>query len=285
MCSRILLTLARDFATPQNESKSGYQFVNGISEITPITLWEFLVKLTGLDETLNLEIKSPFEDTQTQATHMAELRGWATHVYLNFTHFVQAKETINIVSLDCLYGLWLRGAAIQCAFNQPVIDGLLVGYHSDLDVAFDKSNLLMVAFQVKNRGGSGSSAAGPVAPFISKPRKDEPGVEDYYKSMPNLVILMDFGCSAKFRGPHGATMALNKTKPDVSTKKWLGYNLKEGEEERFCLIIRGHDSESYPVIEPSAESFKLLFGQMKVGEMPAQYNRWEQNVSRAETLY
>src|SRR5258708_394604 len=182
MCTSILLMLARDYAiAPQESPRTGRDFVTGYREktIVAVTLLEFLNTLLG----------SVIEDN---APELREFRSWASKVHLNFTHFIQANNIIGeSVSLNSLAKFWHRGAVIQCAPKQMLLDGFLVGYEGDLTEAFDKTRLVMIPWRTKCGVTEVYKATsnGLVCPFISSD-------SGYYKPKNHLVLYMDLRTSA-----------------------------------------------------------------------------------------
>ena len=243
LCTRLLLLIARDYATaPDKSHRAGRLFVTGSSEeqvVAAVTLLDFVKTLLG----------DIFKGRQKE---LAEFRSWASGVYLNFSHFIQGSTNIEeAVPLDYLEALWHRGAALQCTSNQPVLDGFLVGYEGNLDKTFDKTKLVMIPWQTKRQIGASdkSTIAGLVCPFIFHDAT-------YYKPNNHLVLFMDLATSSTFGlNPDNGCRLNNRVvsfsrSRSVQEKQWRGYHKNFAEEAvRFCIAIRGHKPSTYPVIE------------------------------------
>ncbi len=195
-----------------------------------VTLWELLSTLLG-------------DTMKGGVPRLRELKTWATHVRLNFSHFIQGNNLIEkAVSLDCLADLWCRGAAVQCAFNQSVLDGFLVGYCGELDEVFDKKRLIMIPWQTKRQKAGANTAVvnGLVCPFIFDGK-------NYYKPETHLVLFMDLGTFTSFSSSRDGLLddvvELSRCQA-VRSKEWAGYHADSTKEAyRFCLNIRGHSGE------------------------------------------
>jgi len=143
--------------------------------------------------------------------------------------------------------LWCRGAAVQCAFNQSVLDGFLVGYCGELDEVFDKK-LIMIPWQTKHHKAAANTIIvnGLVCPFIFDGRS-------YHKPEMHLVLFMDLGTSTSFSSSHDGLLnevvELSRRRA-VRSNEWGGYHADGTREaNRFCLNIRGHETAIYPVTQ------------------------------------
>jgi hypothetical protein len=157
---------------------------------------------------------------------------------------------------------WSSGFAFQCAFHPAVIDGFFVGYNGALDEPFDIHNLIIIPWQTKARSKAASLALARqlTAPFIVT--KDGSGSCSRRKPEV-IVILIDLAAFYAFGRAKGPHVDLQYDKPEHPTGKegkWGGYARKdEVERPRYCLNIRGHGPETYPVLQGFREQFDKLF--------------------------
>ncbi len=250
LCSRLLLTLARDEAamtTPEGFA--------GLNAINPVKLSKFLETLLGHELGLCRE-------DDKQINMRKGLRQWADGVWINFTHFAEVDGEINTMSEDFLCMLWCRTCAIQCKHQQPVIDGFFVGYKGDLNEPLDKSNFVVISYQTKARSTSATLAEinGLVSPAI--------GDSNERRVPEHVVLFMDLGTTTSFtKGPPKKDLSdtvkiwshLSYAKSRKATK-WQGYAMEGGKEDkRYCLHVRGYRAISYPVIKKSEGLFQRLF--------------------------
>ena len=249
---RLLLTLARDKAVLPH---GGYfvKVQDNYSTIRPAKLSEFFQTLLGR----NLGIpEDDIEQSNLRYTFLSQM----SRVWINFTHFVQLSECVSELTPFMLCAAWSAGYAFQCAFHQPVIDGFLVAYRGDLDEPFNPANLFPIPWQSKAKSEAAELALAEqlTAPFIVGDNLDRQKPE-------HVVLLMDLGASSAFGHAKGAHCQLTYGEaqhPAATSKggKWGGY-AKEGEHEgkRYCLNIRGHSPNEYPVIADFEDQFDQLF--------------------------
>ena len=161
-----------------------------------------------------------------------------------------------------LVNAWSTGAAFQCAHNQPVIDGFMVGYRGSLDEPFQSSRLLTIPWQSKAKSTAAASALtrSLTAPFIT-PQDGGSRHKPWH-----VVILMDLASSSAFRkatGPHCDLTRAKAVRPKRGydgREVWKSYaEANESEGERYCLVIRGHRAYNYPVLFGLARQFDTLF--------------------------
>jgi len=248
LCSRLLLTLARDKAV------SSFVQVDPeepkVPKVQPVSLDRFLQ--TFLEENLGI---SGEEKLRT------EFLGTVSGIWINFTHFVQLTEPLDEVTPSFLCEAWSTGAAFQCAFLQPVIDGFLVGYAGNLKTKFDIRKLIIVAWQSKARRKAASGALGHA--LTSPPIAEECNGKTIRRKPDAPVILIDLAASAAF-ADNGGRVNLTHAAAKRSTGKkgeWQGY-LGDGEQEepiRYCLNIRGNELTTYPIISKVNAQFGQLF--------------------------
>ncbi|THH11518.1 hypothetical protein EW146_g8010 [Bondarzewia mesenterica] len=248
LCIRLLFTLTGDEA----RVPEGAEFLEGErtldASLRPIRLSTFLKRLLGK----NLGVGS------MQYELCYELLEKSSNVWINFTHLVQVDEDISEITTGFLSKAWCRGAAVQCAFSQSVIDGFFVGYAGDLDEPFDERRLVYVPWQTKAKvAASGSAVAKTlVGPWIVSKNGE------HYKPEWHVVILMDFGTSTKFKKPGLPLVDLTfgKAAKPGEGHTWGGYaRNQEDEYHRYCLNIRGRSVETYPVIKGFENRFDQLF--------------------------
>ncbi|KZS99750.1 uncharacterized protein LAESUDRAFT_732907 [Laetiporus sulphureus 93-53] len=202
--------------------------------------------------------KAKAEKTKTE--NVRRLLKGAEKVWINFTHWIQTPEEISVITLEWLAELWFRGAAVQCTHNQALLDMLFVTYSGDLSKPFDKKKLGYAIKQIKARtDASGSKlVAGLAGPIIETTNASGEAVR--YKPENYVAIFMDFASESAIGHAGGPRVAIEFGKPDMQKhSNWIGY-LGPEEPERYCLNIRGHDSQVYTVITPEfKEQFDLLF--------------------------
>lgn len=256
--SRLLLMIARDKVTTRN----GSYLKNDPTSMAPIVqaapLSQFLQTLLGdnlgiPDAPANIPLpnNSPYKLRN-------KLLDETSNVWINFTHFIVLSKPIHEVTLSMLFEAWSSGFAFQCAFNQPVIDGLIVAYFGELDKPFNVSQLFVIPWQTKARSEAANLALSRqlTAPFLatSTPVRRKPE---------HLVILMDLGATSAFgsaKGPHCGLTFGKAEHPAGKGGRWDGYaRSNEVEGDRYCLNIRGHGSHVYPVLQGFEERFDQLF--------------------------
>ncbi|THH20962.1 hypothetical protein EW146_g529 [Bondarzewia mesenterica] len=87
-------------------------------------------------------------------------------------------------------------------------------------------------------------------------------VEEWQRYKPewHVVILMDLGTSTKFQERGLSFVDLTFQKAAIEGDTWRGYATKEGDEcHRYCLNIRGHGVETYPILKRFENPFDQLF--------------------------
>jgi hypothetical protein len=139
LSSRLLLLRARDKATSGGNGCVKIDPISKQPTVQPVELSKFLQTLLG--DTLGL----PDEQRNVRDKLLQE----ASSVWINFTHFYQMPLSIGEVTESMLLNAWSTGAAFQCAHNQPVIDGFIVGYNGSLDEPFQSSRLITIPWQSK----------------------------------------------------------------------------------------------------------------------------------------
>jgi len=253
LCSRLLLMIARD----KTNLPSGGPFVEtrpktDILQIRAVRMDEFLKTLLG--PSLGVSLK--------QAALCSQLIADMSEVWINFTHFVQLSKAIDEIDQSTLLQAWSSGFAFQCDFNQPVIDGFLVAYRGQLDEPFVIDNLFMIPWQTKAKAKAAKLALARqlTAPFISSSQRTwKPG---------HLVIMMDLNTAAVFMGSRGEHVSLDYCRAEAPETVWNGYRGEQHEPERYCLNIRGHSIQTYPIIEGFEEQFHQLFQRYLSGVEP-----------------
>jgi hypothetical protein len=215
-----------------------------VRRVRPVRLSRFLQTLLGED----LGIR---DDDVEQTNHCDNLLEDTSEVWINFTHFVQLSTPISEATPSMLLKAWSSGIAFQCAFLQPVIDGLIVAYFGKLDEPFDVSKLFVIPWQTKARETGADLAPNQLtAPFL---------VDTRGRTKPlHVVILMDLAASSAF-GPHCHLSFGRASRPTGKAGSWDGYaNANESEGSRYCLNIRGHSFREYPVLKGFETQFDQL---------------------------
>ncbi|KZT00171.1 uncharacterized protein LAESUDRAFT_709256 [Laetiporus sulphureus 93-53] len=264
LCTRLLLTLARDKAT----LPKGGKFVDSTRRaVRPLRLSDFLKTLLGDD----LGVKHQ-ETTANPKDFVKD----ADKLWINFTHWVQTSEELSVITRKWLAELWKRGAGVQCTHIQALFDSLFVTYSGDLNEPFDESLLgyVIVQIKAKTKASAYSLVAGLAGPIIE--RTDKSGAVVRYKPENYVALFMDFATESAFGHAGGPRVALEIGQPAKQTHGgWIGYLEKDKEPKRYCLNIRGHDNKEpkryclnirghdssvYTVITPEFKAqFDLLF--------------------------
>ncbi|KAJ6574722.1 hypothetical protein B0H19DRAFT_609834 [Mycena capillaripes] len=245
---RLLIIRARDVAS-QNSKSDGNKVVSGDPKDS-FSQASFAVRLVTLEEHLAALVYF----AHMKSSDATEIRNLTRPYHVNVTHMIQFGSVIDAVPQDYLRRLFLRGAAVQCCHNQPVIDGFYVAYGGDLQAPFDLSKFLIIAWQSKAKAAAASqselvaSLTGPMQ-IDSDGNRCKPG---------QIVMLMDLNARAAFRSgdaylqvcKRAATIPVyaqptTKTKPTIP---WGGYATRANEAEpiTWCFNVRGHDHSSYP---------------------------------------
>ncbi|KAJ7785868.1 hypothetical protein B0H16DRAFT_1488315 [Mycena metata] len=227
--ARLVLTLGRDSATCDS---GGYiEGVAGNRALRTITLAAMLEKL------LKHRAISP--------SNLSLFQEIGTQVHLNFTHFLELNVDVGILDAAWCFEMFCRGAAAQCTFCQPVIDGFIIGYSGDLNRPFDETKIFLLCYQAKARAQAASATLVQSVTCPMLRYKDGTLVKP-----PHAVILIDMATTTKFRT--GFQVAVSKraaTRPTGNGKDWTGYAAAHGqtEPEAYSITIRG--LEPYAVFE------------------------------------
>ncbi|KAJ7225302.1 hypothetical protein GGX14DRAFT_638075 [Mycena pura] len=262
--SRLILILARDMAT-----------INGLYDensqaLRPVTLRAMLQKLVRsgyaqLDLKLRDTISSP-RLSKLGATVSSPLSPpFGSDVHVNYTHFVELAAEVAVLDAQWCFEMWCRGAAAQCVFTQPVIDGFIIGYRGKLDEPFDETKFYLIAWQTKARQEPVPNHwqdVGLTCPLIR------------YKSgtvvKPDHTILhFDLGAGdTKYRSSNSLVKACSRAA--VPTTRWGGYAEAHGvdETEGFFVGIRG--LTPYAVLD-NLNHRKLLLSINPEGPLEAKY--------------
>jgi hypothetical protein len=247
--TRLLLIMARDAASSWSLLDLDAGSVARV-KTTPLSV--LLQKLLGNDLGLG-----PADDL-LRAQMLREFAG----VHVNYTHIVQLTHELGEVTPELLYNLWCRGAAAQCTHHQAVMDVIFVTYRGDLSAPFDPHQLSYVVLQSKPplHAQEMSPAAELTGPCIL----DAAG--DVWKPVGHLVIFMDLtSSSSRFDDAGGPLVELQRAPatrpaPGNNNASWEGYMPGSTDEpERWCLTVRGHTIETYPIIGQNDSEFTQLF--------------------------
>ncbi|KAJ7642745.1 hypothetical protein DFH06DRAFT_606247 [Mycena polygramma] len=217
--ARLIMVMARDAATPTLVESEALQ---------PTSLAAFL--------------RSLLHRQHIPATSLATFERIGVNVQLTFTHFVELEADIGIIDADWCFDMLCRGAAAQCTFCQPVIDGLIVGYSGDLSQAFDETQLFLVCYQVKARHQAASAALGTSLTCPMVRYRNRTLVKPKH-----LLLLIDMATTTKFQA--GSNHIQITERPAIvpvgqaSGKDWAGYAAAHNQlETRGHLIdVRGLD--------------------------------------------
>lgn len=135
----------------------------------------------------------------------------------------------------------------------------MVTYVGPLDEPFDVCKLFVVPWQTKARSEAAELAIAQslAAPFLV--------AEDGHRRKPwHLVILFDLASSSAFHKRNGPRCEVTWGAPKRPAGKkngshWRGY-AEPGEDEaaRFCLNIRGHRADLYPILQGLDKQFDQL---------------------------
>ncbi|KAJ7292789.1 hypothetical protein C8J57DRAFT_1457170 [Mycena rebaudengoi] len=233
--ARLVLVMARDFATMQPSSLGSSGFLEG-------GYWDPALRPVSLQSMLAVLLKQSAIPTE----HKAPLALIGKDVYVTFTHFVEMQVETAVLDAQWCFDMLCRGTAAQCTFGQPVIDGIIFGYRGAFDAPFDEAGIFLVCYQAKARGKAAGAelAASLTCPMIrySDGRVAKPD---------HLVILIDMAATAPFEGS-GAFVKHSRrcaSVPKGSGKNWQGYCAAYGlaEIQGDYLGIRG--LEAYEVLD------------------------------------
>ncbi|KAJ7225306.1 hypothetical protein GGX14DRAFT_349380 [Mycena pura] len=232
--SRLILILARDKAT-----MNGLYDENSQS-LRPVTLRALLQKLVRsgypqLDLKLRDTISSPRLPKLRPTVSSPPSPPFGSDVHVNYTHFVELAAEVTVLDAQWCFEMWCRGAAAQCVFTQPVIDGFIIGYRGKLDEPFDETKLYLIAYQTKAQQQSvlPSLDVGFTCPLIR------------YKNgtlvkPDHTILLFDLGAEdMKYRS--SGTVVKVCIRAAVPTTHWGGYAGAQGVTETpgFFIGIRG----------------------------------------------
>ncbi|KAJ7220555.1 hypothetical protein GGX14DRAFT_354604 [Mycena pura] len=212
--SRLILILARDMAT-----------TNGLYDETsrclrPVTLHAMLRKL----------VKSGYSELDSKLDGTSPPFG--TDVHVTFTHFVELAAEVTVLDAQWCFEMLCRGAAAQCVFSQPVINGFIIGYRGKLDEPFDETKLYLIAWQTKARQEPvpPNQDVGLTCPLIRY--KDGTVVKPDH-----TILLFDLGAGdTEYTSSKSLVKACSRAA--VPTTRWGGY-AKAQETEGFFVGIRG----------------------------------------------
>jgi len=185
----------------------------------------------------------------------------ASLVWINFTHIYQLPLSIGAVNESMLVNAWSTGVAFQCAHDQPVIDGFIVGYRGTLDESFQSSRLITIPWKTTAKSTAAASVLSHslTAPFIIPQNGG-----NRYKPW-HVVIHMDLAGSSAFgAGPHCQLTCEKAVRPKQAEEGgqgvWESYaETDEIEGQRYCLNIRGYRAKNYRVLIGLEKPFDTLF--------------------------
>jgi hypothetical protein len=230
LLARLILIIARDIATcyPSYDADSkknlppGESFFINLNEpkrVKTITLAQFLKKLLGG--------ALPAGINKLEST------------YINFTHFAVLNRTFaGEADTSILRAAWDRGAAIQCAHLQLMIDLVIVTYSAPLDEEWDETKLGTFCIQVRLRDKAASSSALEelIGPSVNGKRPDN-----------EVVMLMDLGTESEYASSNATVYCKHETVTRPKSSQWQGYDV-DFEKPRWIIGVRGCDV-SYPLLK------------------------------------
>ncbi|KAJ6619565.1 hypothetical protein B0H10DRAFT_1946794 [Mycena sp. CBHHK59/15] len=232
LLSRLLLMRARDQGQDWSQDA-----------VPLVLLREFLNSLVGLD---NLH-----DNNGSKALNLVR---FSQRWHINFTHFVPLKVNVSELHPEYLLSLWIRGAAVQCAPNQPVIDGFFVVYGGELDKMFDLEKFSVVAWQTEARSNAATST---ILSSLSCPRITAAPKAQY------VVLFMDLMTSATIKRKGSNNFWNIENTVEVTFRKaaqpktlWDGY--AKTEPEGWCINARNILAKTYPCLEGVEAVFDLL---------------------------
>lgn len=281
LCSRLLFILARDQAAL---SVHGRLMDDDKTHVHAVTLAVVLETLLGP------QYGCP---DSTSSKLLPKIRTFCQARFVHWTHFHTLTRILDEIPIEMLEWAWFVGAAIQCAHNQPVIDGFMVHYFGDLDKPYNRECLGILAWQTKAKEESASQELGSLLTVPPIVYKASSGTTRRVKDQ-TIVLLMDL-CSEAGIGhktgprtqllhrsaatPYNAPN-LTKTQKD---RVWKGYcdpARGEREPQNFFINIRGRDPEQYPVTKDYREPFRALFNNSLSGSLPMGLHLLEQKMDR-----
>ncbi|EIM81087.1 uncharacterized protein STEHIDRAFT_150135 [Stereum hirsutum FP-91666 SS1] len=277
LCSRLLFILSRDQAALSVHGKFMDEHKTHVHAVT----------LAAILETL---LGPQYGCPDPMSPLLPKIRTFCRARFVHWTHFHTLTRTLDEIPVDLLEWAWFVGAAIQCAHNQPVIDGFMVHYFGDLDKPYDRERLGIVAWQTKAKEESAAHELGSLLTVPPIVYKDENGIARRVKDE-TIVILMDFRTEIGESGsgtqllhrpaatPYDAPN-LNKTQKD---RIWNGYcDPARGEKEpkNFFVHIRGREREQYPVLRDYSRPLRDLFISSLFGSLPVGLQLLEQKMDR-----
>ena len=202
-------------------------------------------------------------DEKDQGFLRNSVKSWGSDVWLNFTHFVEVDTDIDKLTPEFLCQLWTRTCAVQYKVSQPVMDGFFVGYEGDIKEPVILTSFVLIPYQIKAGSTMTSKCAadGLTCPFIIqsngmlfKPR--------------HVALFLDLATPSEHQATCGLHSTLTFGKANTKGCKWDGYAEGEGEVERYCLSVRGHNKAQYPVINGFEHTFGVMFQRVLACSQP-----------------
>ncbi|KAJ6609236.1 hypothetical protein B0H10DRAFT_1954776 [Mycena sp. CBHHK59/15] len=146
-----------------------------------------------------------------------------------------------------------QGQSVQCAPNQPVIDGFFVVYGGELDKIY-LEKFSVVAWQTKARSNAATST---ILSSLSCPRITGAPKAQY------VVLFMDLMTSATIKRKGSNNFWNIENTVEVTFRKaaqpktlWDGY--AKTEPEGWCINARNILAKTYPCLEGVETAFDLL---------------------------
>ncbi|PCH39715.1 hypothetical protein WOLCODRAFT_97721 [Wolfiporia cocos MD-104 SS10] len=243
---RLLLTEAFDTA-----AKKEYGVGDGLSVSKPVSLFAFIEALLGATKLEEVKNKVPENIPSPTKTFEVAFKDAVVH----FTHFVRNED----MSVSNSYGAWAalaRGAAMQCAPNQDVIDCIIPVLLNSKDKLCEnamtglliqcknkRSDSAVTIKEEKMNGGRG---------FFPRTSKDD---------RPYIGLLMQLGSR-----PKSDSCVEPRMNPQRAAKKYAQH-------PRYFIDIKGCSPDQYPIITAEASnSYAALLGSRNMYSEHARHN-------------
>ncbi|KAJ6601109.1 hypothetical protein DFH09DRAFT_901248 [Mycena vulgaris] len=205
--SRLVLVIARDIATTHDVPPGENPFIKTTSSGPAL-------RTVTLDNLL----RSLLRTSAVPARYRDSLAQIGKGVYVTFMHFMELDVDVAVLDAGWCFDMICRGAAVQCTFGQPVIDGIIFGYRGDIDEPFDQTKLFLVCYQAKARAAAAAESAASLTCPIVRYR------DGRLVKPEHVVILIDMAATAQYQsGGFVEVSHRSATVPEGSGKNWEGY--------------------------------------------------------------
>jgi hypothetical protein len=208
--SRLVLMMARDLATLPADSKT--EVANPYVQDTNNGLALCTVTLNGFLEALLWKDAIP----DRYAVKWRDVLLDVKDVHITFTHFLELEVDVAVLESRWCFDTLCRGAAVQCTFGQPVIDGIIFGYSGDLHLPFDESKLHLVCYQAKARAKA-AAATSLTCPMVRY--RDGRIVKPQH-----TLIQIDMAATSQYQKGGYVQVSQRIAIPKGNGKNWSGYS-------------------------------------------------------------